>query len=113
MSWRRGSERDRGSSLSSHRLMGEDFERSRKARVWSARTQVKLVHNEARDRKTSLQVRHTWLNAIKSRELISVGKKPGMRARISGGIRLIGERPFRQNRIRRRTSEASRSRISI
>jgi len=48
------------------------------------------VHKEPRDTSASLQVRHTWVSAIKFPSLSSKPQKSGTRERISGGIRLIG-----------------------
>ena len=61
---------------------------------------------------TCLQARQTWVRAIRSRSLWAVSEKSGMVARTSGGILLIGARLFLQDRIRRRTSKMSCSRVS-
>ena len=58
-----------------------------------------------------LQARHTWVSAIKPRSSRAVSQKSGIRVRTSGGTRLIGARLFLQDRIRRRISSVSCSRM--
>ena len=61
---------------------------------------------------TSLQVLHTWVNAIMALSLLRPLQKSGMRERTSGGTRLIGASLFLQDRTKWRISKASRSRAS-
>ena len=72
----------------------------------------KSVHKDGREMKTSLQARHTWVNAIVPPSLWRLPRKSGMVPRISGGTRLIGANPFFQDRSRVIISEMSCSRIS-
>ena len=91
--------------------MGADPERLRYTRVLSTSLQSKLVHKAERDVKIALQARHTRVTAIVAWSLIAVLQKSGMRERTSGGMRLIGAKPFFRDLIRRRTSKASCSRV--
>ena len=110
MTWRKGSSGDRPLCLHISKSMGEGIERSRYTRVLSAFSQSREAHNDDRDVKISLQARHTWVSAIVSSSLTSLFHESGMRMRTSGGILLIGASLLLQDRIRRRTSEASCSR---
>jgi len=100
-----------GPSSIDHTLMGDDFERSRYVRILSVFVHSMFVHEGECDMKISLQVRHTWVNAIKASSP-STPKESRMRVRTSGGIWLIGASLFFKDRARRRTSKRFRSRPS-
>jgi hypothetical protein len=103
----------RGAFVYSDKLTGRGIERSKYMWVLSSFLQSKSVHKDDREMNTSLQSRHTWVSVIMYWSLSQcLSQKSGMRARISGGIRLTGASLFLRDRIRRRISKTSCSRTS-